>query len=219
MNNNDLTAGYHERILQWGENNTRNYPWRQVVEPYKILLAEFTLHRTQAKQAEHVYSNLVSRFPTLKDFAVATDEELLQLLTPLGLYWRIKLMIQALKTIYVSYTEIPLSFDILKSVPGVGPYIAGATVCFSQNRPVALVDTNTVRVIGRIYGLDLQGEARRKKQVIEKIADVCHPTQPRKYYYALIDLAHTICKIKEPFCNKCPFYTLPCVFAQNQERL
>jgi A/G-specific adenine glycosylase len=110
---------------------------------------------------------------------------------------------------------IPLDLVKLQSVEGIGPYIAGATICFATNTPVTLIDTNSVRVVGRVWGLNLGGEARRRKSVVDMIAAACDPQDPRNYYYALIDLAHTVCYPKTPDCKVCPLLTLPCNFGKD----
>lgn len=206
--------GLRENLLAWGETNIKTYPWRQTQDPYKILVAEFMLHRTQVVQAEVIYKRFVSLFPTLEIFSQASPDDVWSVLHPLGLHWRIEGMRNALVYLWENYRSVPTQIDKLISVPGIGPYIAGATVCFSQNQPLALIDTNTVRVTGRVFGLDLKGEARRKKQVIDSITVSCDPEQPRRYYYSMIDLAHTICKIKDPFCAECPLLDVPCQFGQ-----
>jgi A/G-specific adenine glycosylase len=172
------------------------------------------LHRTQAIQAMHVYQLFVSAYPTLSSFVKADARTAARLLRPLGLHWRGKALVKALRSAWSIYGEVPADPEKLALIPGVGPYIASATVCFTRNRPLPLVDANTVRVLGRIYGLDLTGEARRRSDVIAVIARTCPRSRPRDYYYALIDLAHTICLPRNPLCNECPLATVPCTFAK-----
>ena len=125
-------------------------------------------------------------------------------LQPLGLRWRIERMISALHEIRIRFGEVPQNYDELVYIAGIGPYIAGATVCFSSNQAQVLIDTNVVRVIGRIFGLSLHGEARRRKDVFQTIDAVVDRNSPRDFYYAIIDLAHTICHSKVPNCYLCP---------------
>ena len=85
---------------------------------------------------------------------------------------------------------------------------------FSKNEPVTLIDTNTVRVTGRVLGLDLSGEARRRKEVKEAIAEIVDPKNPRDFYYSMIDLAHNICTPSKPDCRNCPLLDVPCKTGQ-----
>lgn len=212
MTSDETIVTMRNKLLAWEDANRKDYPWRQTRNPYHILVSEFMLHRTQAKQVEKVYLRFLTRFPTLKDVASSPDDAR-KILQPLGLQWRIDAMISALTELWSRYHTVPLDVEKLMSVPGIGPYIASATVCFSTNTRLPLVDTNTVRVTGRFLGLSLQGEARRRKEVISAIFQTCDPERPRDYYYAMIDLAHVICKPSQPQCTVCPLADIPCAFA------
>ena len=205
---------FQKKLLEWGKFHIQEYPWRYLTDPYLILVAEFMLHRTQAPQVKPIYRSFIERFPTLSIFVTTDIDEIKTLLYPLGLHWRIRSLIEALSKLWEMCRCVPKEYEQLISIPGIGPYIAGATVCFSQNKPLALVDTNTVRVVGRCLGLDIRGEARRRKSVIMAITHVSDNSAPRDFYYAMIDLAHTVCLPKTPLCDQCPLFSVPCKFQQ-----
>lgn len=200
-------------LFHWGETNIREYPWRYRDDPYAVLLAEFMLHRTQKLQAEQVYLEFISAYPTLKDFQKAGRDQVREMLAPLGLNWRIEGMLAVLDSLWDQYRDVPPDREKLIRERNVGQYIAGATATFAKNEPHALIDTNTVRVVGRVFGLNLEGEARRRKEMIETIDAVCDPENPRDFYYAMIDLAHEICHPKAPDCENCPLRKVPCIYA------
>jgi A/G-specific adenine glycosylase len=204
---------FRARLMRWAAHPRKDYPWRKTRNPYRILVSEFMLHRTQARQVETVYRVFISKYPTLRALAGGDRRAARRILRALGLNWRTRGMLRALDELWSEYGTVPADYAKLMSVPGIGPYIAGATVCFSGNVSLALVDTNTVRVAGRVLGLDLSGEARRRKVIIEAIGTLCDPERPRDYYYALIDLAHTVCRPRDPACTICPLVDVPCRFA------
>lgn len=203
---------FQNELNQWGKTNIKKYPWRYVDDAYLILVSEFMLHRTQVLQVVPIYEEFIRRYPDIDAFCQAIEDYISYLLQSLGLRWRIEKMIAALHAIRMRYGEVPQNYDALISVPGIGPYIAGATVCFSSNQAQVLIDTNVVRVIGRIFGLSLHGEARRRKDVFQTIEAVVDRNAPRDFYYAIIDLAHSICRPKAPNCNACPMRAF-CSFA------
>ena len=203
-------------LLKWGVAFRHGYPWRFTSDAYRIFVAESMLHRTQVTQVLPVYREFISRFPTLSVAAQANPRTLHAILRPLGLTWRTRALIKSLRSMWSEHGEIPSDPESLLLVPGVGPYIAHATVCFSRNLSLPLVDTNTVRVIGRLQGLDLHGQARRRRGVITAIGKACSPSRPRDFYHALIDLAHTVCLPHAPRCEQCPLRTLPCAFASKR---
>ncbi|NOH14225.1 MAG: DNA-binding protein [Chloroflexi bacterium] len=202
-------------LLAWGEENTRAFPWRHSTDPYLVLVSEFMLHRTQVKQVTPVFEIFTRAFPDLRTLLKSDEKKIQKILSPLGLQWRIDGMIAALKEIQIRYDGVPTDYDQLIAVRGIGPYIAGATVCFTTNRPLPLIDTNTVRVTGRVQGLDLSGEARRRKEITLAIEEICDPDHPRDFYYAMIDLAHELCRPENPQCEDCPLLSVPCNYGQS----
>jgi A/G-specific adenine glycosylase len=201
-------------LLTWGKENIRNYPWRFSTDPYAVLVSEFMLHRTQTRQVVPIYQEFMHVFPTLADYAAADEETIFNILTHLGLRWRITGMMDALTELWKVYGEVPVGVEWLLGIHGIGQYIAGATFCFTQNLPITLIDNNIVRVVGRVFGLDLSGEARRRKTVIEGITRVCDPEDPRFFYYAMIDLAHILCRPTRPECDLCPLQNVPCIYGK-----
>ncbi len=207
---------FRQGLLTWGERNIKEYPWRYTEDLFAILVAEFMLHRTQVAQVIPVYQSFMSTYPTLFSFSRADKEDVRRLLLPLGLRWRISCMIDALDGLWRTHGRVHPDPEQLLRMKGIGQYIANATICFARNKPVALVDGNTVRVTGRVFGLDLRGEARRRKAVIRAISDACIPSNPRDFYYAMIDLAHAICTPTDPLCSSCPLLGVPCVLARER---
>lgn len=201
-------------LLNWGKSNTESYPWRFIDDPYCILISEFMLHRTQTRQVIPVFQKFILNYPDLERFVSADISDIQNNLKPLGLQWRIDGMVNALKEIWFTYREVPLDIEKLLAIYGIGQYIAGATICFSQNIPLPLIDSNIVRVVGRVFGLDLSGEARRRSSMAHTIKSAVDLIEPRKYYYAMIDLAHNICKVTKPRCVMCPLLIVPCSYGQ-----
>ncbi|MCG2777246.1 MAG: hypothetical protein L6406_16370 [Desulfobacterales bacterium] len=201
---------FHKAILFWGKRNFRSYPWRLTEDPYQILIAEVMLHRTQAKQVVPVYEGFIIRFPNVYSLSKASKKDLYKIISPLGLQWRLDLIREMANQLDVRFNgKIPESKNDLLSLPGVSEYIAGAVRCFSWNIPEPLVDTNTVRVIGRLFGLEIKDSSRRNSLYRKTIESLVHLTRPRAYNYALLDLAHLIClKRALPLCGDCPIQTL-----------
>ena len=213
--NEIIITHFRKRILSWGKENIRDFLWRYQQDPYRVLVSEFMLHRTQSRQVIPIYVAFLEKYPDLDAACAAGDQELRDILEPLGLNWRITGMINALRVIREKFGNVPADVELLMEIPGIGDYIAGATVCFTQNLPVALIDTNIVRVIGRVFGLSLIGEARRRKEMMVAIKQACDLADPRNYHYAMIDLAHMICVNRVPLCEICPLADLPCEYTRS----
>lgn len=194
-----------EKLLKWWVTNQRKFPWRETHDPYRILVSELLLHRTRAEQVAPVYTKFVEKYPRIEEAAASNLDEVKKLLHPLGLLWRTKLLHELFVLLLKKYqAKIPLQKDELESLPGISHYIAGAVRCFAFGCPEPLLDTNTVRVLGRIFELQVTPESRRSKLFQEKAELILDRKNCRKFNYALIDLGALICRPKKPLCNKCP---------------
>jgi A/G-specific adenine glycosylase len=176
-------------------------------------MADVMLHRTQARQVVPVYEQFIDRHPDANSLARVSDKQLHAELSSLGLRWRIDL-IQMMATDVVDRFDgqVPQDRDDLLSLPGVSEYIASAVRCFAWNLPDPLIDTNTVRVVGRLFGLEIKDSSRRNRRFRELITALVDVKHPRDYNYALLDLAHLIChKRRAPECTRCPVQ-MHCVY-------
>jgi A/G-specific adenine glycosylase len=199
----------HERILKWSKSNLRVFPWRITSDPYKILIAEIMLHRTQASQVEEVYKTFVEKYPDFKSICKTGKLKILSELSRLGLKWRAKFLYQLSCTLSQDYNGIiPFDKGKLLALSGVGPYISSAFLCFAYDSPEPILDTNTVRVIGRLFGLKITDSSRRSKKFEDLMKELVNLGNCRLFSLTLIDFADAICKSKNPLCNKCMLNTI-----------
>ena len=197
---------FRKNLIAWGRDNFREFPWRFTSDPYHILMAEVMLHRTNALQVLPVYERFLKLYPDLATLSRATEEELYEVLYSLGLRWRVKLIYEmVIELMDRFHGRIPSEKEDLQSLPGVSDYIASAVCCFAWKQSQAIVDTNTVRVIARVFNLEIKDSLRRNRRFKEVLESFVDSTNPEKYNYALLDLANKICfKVKAPDCSKCP---------------
>ncbi|RKO68214.1 DNA-binding protein [Desulfofundulus salinus] len=193
-------------LISWGKVNFRQFPWRLTRNPYYILIAEVLLHRTRALQVVPVYERFILRFPDVATLSRAGKEELYNLLHSLGLFWRIEALYHLARIVVRDFSgQIPVEKHLLLSLPGVSDYIAGAVRCFAWDLPEVLMDTNTVRITGRLFGLPVRDSSRRSRKFAELLASLMDRDRPRDFYFALLDLADKICVAKnQPACHQCP---------------
>jgi len=201
---------YRMKVKNWGRKNCRDFPWRRTRDPYRVLLAEIMLHRTQAVQVAKIYEGVIREYPDIKALAKSSRAELHKVLFPLGLRWRIDLLKDMAKAIVNEFeSKIPKDKSELMSLPGISEYIACSVRCFAWNIAEPLRDTNTVRVIGRIHNMEIKDSLRRNSKFKELAVELVDPENPRTYNFALLDLADQVCtKKEEPKCDECPLNTL-----------
>ena len=192
-------------LLAWGDLHFRSFPWRTTNDPYRVLMAEVMLHRTQASQVAPVYARFVAQYPDLVAAAQANTADLHNSLYALGLRWRIELIRSMIEELLRRFDgQVPQQKDDLLSLPGVSDYIASAVRCFAWHLPDAIVDTNTVRIVGRVFELEVKDSSRRNRQFRELLDALVDVRQPERYNYALLDLGALICTKKVPHCERCP---------------
>jgi len=197
---------FRSALVAWGQSHFRPFPWRLTEDPYHILLAEVMLHRTQASQVVPVYLSFQAQCPTISASAQATKQELHAILYSLGLRWRIDLVYEMISDLVSRFDgKVPQEKNDLLSLPGVSQYIAGAVRCFAWNQPEPLIDTNTVRVVGRLFGLEIKDSLRRNRRFGDVVTGLVDREAPRVYNYSLLDLADQVCMKKQPpECGQCP---------------
>ena len=204
---NELSLkAFHRKLLKWGEKHFRIFPWRMATDPYQILIAEIMLHRTQATQVLPICESFIAKYPDLGSLSNASLEDLHSDLYSLGLRWRIDRLYEMCKLLMQDYQgQIPRKKKLLVLLPGVSEYIACAVRCFAWEQPESLADTNTIRIVGRIFGLEIKDSSRRNKTFKSLLKELVSKDCPKDYNYALLDLADKICTRKiDPDCLHCP---------------
>lgn len=182
----------------------RDFLWRHTDDPYRIMIAEFMLHRTKAEQVAPIYQKFLETYPDMNSLANADLGEVSMFIKHLGLHWRTSHFIEACRFINREYEGIyPQNRKELLKIPGIGEYVAGAilTVCFKK--PEFVIDSNIARFINRYYDLDLLGEIRRKKIIIEKAKNLFEYQYPDKLLFSILDFTALICKPRNPDCSRC----------------
>lgn len=197
---------YIQSLLHWGKIHYRRFPWRRNKKPYRILVAEFLLQKTDSKKALHAYEIVIKRFPDVTSLSKVSPEKLAKCLGGIGLWYRAERLIATAKVIVTEFGGcVPNNMEDLINLPGIGRYIASAILCFAFGNAAALIDTNIARIIQRYWGFNIRASRPREDKELWEFAMRLVP-QPNAaaYNYALIDLGTLICKSRHPTCEHCP---------------
>lgn len=184
------------KLLSWGRDNYINFPWRDEKNQFHALVAEILLQRTRAEQVANIYDCFKARFPDPYSLATADISDIESAILPLGLKWRSRYLKEMGKKLYELGQRIPNNLELLKTLPGIGPYAAAAYISFHTNIRASIIDSNVVRLYGRFFGFETNSETRRDKKLI-KLTEIVTPINNyRDFNYAVLDFSHSICKIK-----------------------
>jgi A/G-specific adenine glycosylase len=191
------------RLRRWFRANRRDLPWRlEPRDPYHVWLSEVMLQQTQVATVIPYFERWLLRFPTLRDFAEAPLDDVLKLWEGLGYYARARNFHKAAQTVMREHGgQMPDTVEGLLTLPGVGPYTAGAVASLAFGRRAALLDGNVKRVLGRITADDNQSA----KPDYWAIAESKLPRQNAgEYNEALMELGALVCTPRNPACSICP---------------
>jgi len=193
------------QLMRWFNKHGRDYPWRRSGDPFRLLVAEMMLRRTKADQVRKVYSKLFEKYPDSRAIAEAQKEELEKILYPLGLRWRTPAFQLVARDVQKSYSgRVPMTREELRTLPGVGDYVAGAVLSIAYEHKEWMVDSNIVRFFRRYFGIETSKEGRRDKHVIEIAKLYSSGRMPRKANLAILDFTALICAPHNPKHDRCP---------------
>jgi A/G-specific adenine glycosylase len=177
---------FRKKVLTYYDTRGRELPWRKKVTPYRVLVSEIMLQQTQVDRVIGKYQEFLAVFPDFASLAKAPTAELLKIWSGMG-YNRRALALKALaqKVMVEHKGRLPRDPELLKKLPGIGPYTAGAVVAFAFNKPVVFLDTNVRRVFIHEFFADRKNVYDEElNPVIERVLDTANP---RKWYNALMD--------------------------------
>ena len=197
---------FAQALVDWFITHGRDYPWRRTTDPWAILVSEIMLQQTTIPTVLARYERWMQQFPTPADLAAATEEEALRSWEGLGYYRRVRALQAAAKSICENFGgQFPTTEAEIRTLPGIGDYTVGAVLSFAFNQPAPLVDANVSRVFARLFNdaTPVDSPAGRK-QHWKLAAEMVHPTNPRAYNSAIMELGQTICTSSKPDCLLCP---------------
>ena len=195
-----------ETLIAWFGVNGRDLPWRQTRDPYRILVSEVMLQQIQVARAIPFYLTFLQRFPTIADLVAAPLAEVIRAWGDLGRYRRlVNLHRTARRIVEELGGVIPGDVETLRTLPGVGPYTAGAVACFAFEQDVGFLDTNSRRVIHRLFiGPDVPDASASDRELLELARRAVPAGQGWVWNQTLIEFGALHCTARRPACADCP---------------
>jgi len=128
----------------------------------------------------------------------------------LGYYRRARQLHAAARQIVRDHGGVfPADAAAIRDLPGVGRYIAGAILSFAFDRPEAIVEANSQRVLARILAVDGNlALASTREQIWSAAGRLVPRAGAGSFNQALIELGALVCTPREPSCLICPLSSL-----------
>jgi A/G-specific adenine glycosylase len=196
-------------LLRWFEVNGRDLEFRRTADPYAVLVSEVMLQQTQIGRIEPAWRGFLERFPTVEALAGATPADVLRQWGGLGYNRRAVNLHRAARVIVAEHDgRIPGRVEELGRLPGIGPYTARAVAAIAFGVPVAPIDTNVRRVLGRVLaGAGAPGDPGNplSDRELQALADwLADRERPAAWTHAVMDLGSAVCRRSLPACAACP---------------
>jgi A/G-specific adenine glycosylase len=165
------------------------------------------LQQTQVSRVVPAFERFVARFPSSRALARATERDVLAYWQGLGYYRRARLLHLAARHVEAHHDgRVPTSAALLRELPGVGRYVAGAIASIVAGAREPIVDGNVARVMLRLHGRD---DAPDGADTVRWLWDraqewVDGARDPSAANEGLMELGATVCTPRAPRCAECP---------------
>ena len=128
----------------------------------------------------------LAEFPDLASLAQAPLREVLHVWQGLGYNRRAIALQETAKKVVQDFNGVlPGSVEKLRTLPGIGPYTAGAIAAFAFHQPVPIIETNIRTVYIHCFFGDRQDV--KDSEIMPLVEATLDGKNPREWYYALMD--------------------------------
>ncbi len=167
------------------------------------------LQQTQVARVVDFYDRFLRRFPTLGHVAGAPRRAVREAWHGLGYYARARNLHRLAREVSRApwSGRLPEHPDLLRTLPGIGAYTAGAVASFAFEKRAALVDTNVARVLRRVFAPRLDPRSTSGARSLWGLAESVLPRTGRATWthnQALMELGALVCTARVMHCARCP---------------
>ncbi|CAK5272682.1 unnamed protein product [Mycena citricolor] len=223
-------------LLQWysAVHASRNMPWRKPYDPtlrteeraqraYEVWISEIMLQQTQVATVIPYYNRWMEKFPTIRELASASIDDVNALWKGLGYYSRASRLLSGAQNACRDYNgRLPDNArDMQANIPGIGRYSAGAICSIAYGEAVPVLDGNVNRLLSRFLALHASPKAKQTLDILWDAAsvfvhDLDASQHPGDVNQALIELGSTVCKVRDPDCENCTIGSWCAAYIQSQ---
>jgi endonuclease-3 len=171
-------------------------------EPFLVLIACLLSLRTQDQLTRQVSERLFRVVTTPQQILNLTEEELIQLIYPVGFYRRKAHNILIISRILLEkyQGQVPSTLEELLALPGVGRKTANLVLTVGFGRLGICVDTHVHRIVNRWGYVKTKSPDKTEMALREKL--------PSEYWIpinsVLVLFGQNICLPRRPRCDQCP---------------
>ncbi len=200
------------RLIDWCAAARRPLPWRLSPTPYHVWVSEIMLQQTRIEAVIPYYARFLDALPDIRSLAEVEEDVLLKLWEGLGYYSRARNLRKAARIVTAEYGEqLPREARLLRALPGIGDYTAGAIASIAYGEPEPAVDGNVLRVLSRVLASPEDVMLPRTRAAMAALLRRCYPRGEKAGLLTegIMELGETLCLPNAaPRCEACPLGTL-----------
>lgn len=171
--------------------------------PFQLLIAVILSAQTTDKAVNQVTPALFNAYGTPEKLALASIEDVMQMIARIGLYKnKSRHIIETARIIHYDFNdEIPRTHQELEKLPGVGRKTANVVLGDAFKIPSIAVDTHVERVSKRLRIV-------KKSASVKEVEEALMKKIPKKRWvlthHQLILFGRYHCTSRKPKCDICP---------------
>ena len=202
---------FQDLIYSYYNTYGRMFAWRTTHDPYYIMVSEVMLQQTQTYRVEKKYEQFIKELSTFTALAGASNAQVLTLWQGLGYNRRALNLQKAAQKIVTDYAgKLPQEPSLLKELPGIGAATASSICAFAFNVPTVFIETNIRTVFIQLFFP--HETAVHDRVLFPLIEQTLDSTQPRQWYYALMDYGVMLKKLYKNPSRKSVHHTVQSKF-------
>lgn len=192
--------------MAWYRRKGRKLPWRGTRDPYRVLVSEVMLQQTQVDRVKEYYRRFLREYPTFDDLAAATEPAVRESWQGLGYYARARNLHATARIVVAEHDgKLPANSQVIRQLPGIGRYTAGAVLSIAYGHAEPILDTNAARVLQRVFAVRVRGGKSALHRRLWEVAERVTPARAAgDFNQAIMDLGATVCRARKPTCAACP---------------
>ena len=168
------------------------------------------LQQTQVGTVVGYFDRFLAAFPTIEALAAADEHDVLRLWEGLGYYRRARQLQQAAKIIVAEHGgRFPRDPEIVRRLPGIGRYTAGAILSIAFDAREPILEANTLRLLSRLLAYDGDPRSAEGQRLLWAMAEAVLPRRGSgRMNQSLMELGSEVCTARRPRCEDCPVAVL-----------
>jgi len=200
------SSALRRAAIGWFRDHARDLPWRRSRDPYRVWLSEVMLQQTQVATVIGYFERFLVAFPTVGELAAADEQQVLRLWEGLGYYRRARQLHAAARRIVAEHgSEFPREAAVLRTLPGIGRYTAGAVASIAFDAREPILEANTVRLLARLVAERSEvTSSAAQKRLWGAAAELLPTRQVGQLNQALMEIGSLVCTPRSPNCANCP---------------